>query len=263
MSDCSLIRFFKMLKKLVILPKLGGGGGCNVPASAWDKNIPLSNHFARLYAAATVIGASNAVDRRGRRRPQEARSRGKERKPHRGRARRRIPKRRHWQGEPDRDQTQRRRGRLRAREGCSPRGSTPMGGSASRSAQRRPTTVRRCFRPRSPGLAAGRRGGRKELWRGRDRRDATAPVRRHSRISLPVAAGRSEERRFCLLRADARRRPVLLRRPLPNGLSVAARATDCVGATRAPSRREFMAAIVRAARENTRCTDAPPSRTRR
>jgi hypothetical protein len=32
MGDCSLIRFFKMLKKLEILPKLVGCGGSNVSA---------------------------------------------------------------------------------------------------------------------------------------------------------------------------------------------------------------------------------------
>ena len=79
-------------------------------------------------------------------------------------------------------------------------------------------------------LAGGRQGGGEELWRSRDRRDATAAVGGHSRIRLPVAAGRSEERRFRLLRAHAGRRAVLLRRPLPNGLSVAAAATDCAGA---------------------------------
>jgi hypothetical protein len=39
MSDCSLIRFFKMLKKLEILPKLVGCGGHNVSSPGWDKNI--------------------------------------------------------------------------------------------------------------------------------------------------------------------------------------------------------------------------------
>ena len=52
---------------------------------------------------------------------------GKERKPHLRGARRRIPKRGHWQGEPDRDQTQRRRARLGAREGPRPRGVGPNG----------------------------------------------------------------------------------------------------------------------------------------
>src|ERR1700689_1108925 len=58
-----------------------------------------------------------------------------------------------------------------------------------------------------------------------------------------MAAGRSEERRFRLLRDHSGRRAVVLRRPLPNGLSVAAGATE--GATRAPRRREFMAPVVR------------------
>jgi hypothetical protein len=188
------------------------------------------------------------MDRRGRRGSQEARSRGKERKPHLCGARRRIPKRRHWQGEPDRDQTQRRRGRLCAREGHTPRGSAPMGDSALHSAQHRRTTLRRCRRSRSPGLAGGREGGGEEHWRSRDRRDATAAVRGDSRLRLSVAAWRSEERRFRLLRAHAGRRAVVLRRPLPNGLSVAAGANDRAGATRAPRHRELMAAIVRAAK---------------
>ncbi len=34
MGDCSLIRFFKMLKKLEILPKVLGRGGSDVSASA-------------------------------------------------------------------------------------------------------------------------------------------------------------------------------------------------------------------------------------
>jgi hypothetical protein len=39
MGDCSLIRFFKMLKKLEILPRSGGCRGHNVSASGSDKNI--------------------------------------------------------------------------------------------------------------------------------------------------------------------------------------------------------------------------------
>jgi hypothetical protein len=38
MRDCALIHFFKMLKKLEILPKLGSRGGSNVSAFGWDKN---------------------------------------------------------------------------------------------------------------------------------------------------------------------------------------------------------------------------------
>jgi hypothetical protein len=41
MGDCSLIRFFKMLKKLEIHPRLAGYGGRNVSASAWEKNSAL------------------------------------------------------------------------------------------------------------------------------------------------------------------------------------------------------------------------------
>ena len=68
------------------------------------------------------------------------------------------------------------------------------------------TALRRRRRSRSPGLAGGREGGGEELWRSRDRRDATGAVRGDSRIRLPVAARRSEKRRFRLLRAHAGRR---------------------------------------------------------
>ena len=103
-------------------------------------------------------------------------------------------------------------------------------------------------------------GGREAglgLWRSPDWRNATGEVGGHSRSRLPVAARRSEERRVRLLRAHAGQRPILLRRPLPNGLSVAAAASDCTGA-RAPRHREFMAAVVRAAREARR---RPPRKT--
>ncbi len=185
------------------------------------------------------------MDRRSRRRPQKARSRGKERKPYLGGARSRIPKRGHRQGEPERDQTHRRRGRPRAWEGGTARGSAAMDGSPLRSARRRRTMRERRRRSRSPGLAAGPWGGGKDLWRNRNRRDATGAAGGGSRLRLPVAARRSEKRRFRLLRAHAGRRSVVLRRPLPNGLSVATRAADCPGATRAPSHREFMAAVMR------------------
>ena len=90
------------------------------------------------------------------------------------------------------------------------------------SAKRRQPWLRRCRRSRSPALAGGRQAGGEELWRSRDRRDATAAVRGDSRLRLPVAAGRSEKRRFRVLRAHAGRRAVVLRRALPNGLSLAA-----------------------------------------
>ena len=92
-----------------------------------------------------------------------------------------------------------------ARQGAGPRGSAPMGDGRyprPNAGDQAPGAARRS---RSPGLAGGRRGG-VELWRSRDRRDATAAVRGHSRIRLPVAARRSEKRRFRLLRAHAGRR---------------------------------------------------------
>ena len=74
---------------------------------------------------------------------------------------------------------------------------------------------------RSPGQAGGGEGG-VDAWRSRDRRDATGEVRGDSRIRLSLAAGRSKKRGVRLLRAHAGRGPVLLRRPLPDGLSSAA-----------------------------------------
>ncbi len=79
------------------------------------------------------------------------------------------------------------------------------------------------------------------LWRSRDRRDATAAVRGNSRIRLPVAARRSEERGLRLLRAHAGGGPVLLRRPLPDGLPVAAGEAERAGAATISRPREFMA----------------------
>ena len=118
---------------------------------------------------------------------------------------------------------------------------------------------RRCSR--SPTLGGGRQGGREELWRSRDRRDATAAVRGHSRIRLPLAAGRSEKRRLRLLRAHAGRRAVLLRRPLPNGLSVAA-ARDRLRGSEGSARSRVHGGC-REGRATPRRPAAPPSRTRR
>jgi hypothetical protein len=186
------------------------------------------------------------MDRRGRRGSQEARSRGKERKPHLSGARRRIPKRRHWQGEPDRGETQRRRARLCAWQNAGAGGSTSMDGCCLHSAQRQQPRFRRRPRCRSSGQAEGGEG-RLDARRSRDWRDATGEVRGNSRIRLSLAARRSKKRGIRLLRAYAGQRPVVLRRPLPNGLSVAAGAAECAGAAR--DSREFVAAIVRSAKQ--------------
>src|SRR3984957_4448175 len=180
MGDCRLIRFFKMLKKLEILPKFVDCGGRNVSSSARDKNIHLKPFRAVGRRSDSDWSRENAVDRRGGRGSQEACSSRKKRKPHLRGARRRIPKRRHRQGKPDWNQTERRRRRLRAREGPTPRASAQMGGRADLSPPRRRATLRRRRRSRSPGLAGGRRGGGKKLWRSRDRRDAAAAVGGHS-----------------------------------------------------------------------------------
>ena len=189
---------------------------------------------------------ANAVDRRGRRGPQEARSRGKERKPHLRGARRRVPKRRHRQGEPDRDQTQRRRARRRARRRVQPARLGPngrllitLGPVPTRHAPARPPLAISRSRRGTAG-AAGRSFGV-----GRDRRDAAAAVRGHSRIRLPVAARRSEKRRLRLLRAHAGRRASPIA-PAIAGWPIGRRRRDrCAGAARAPRHREFMAVVVR------------------
>ena len=108
----------------------------------------------------------------------------------------------------------------------------------------RQAKLRRCSlsAPPQPGR------GREAAWtlrRSRGRRDAAAEVRGHSRIRLSMAARRSQEWGVRLLRAHAGQGPVVLRRPLSDGLSSAAGATDCAGATRDPRHREFMAAILK------------------
>ena len=100
-----------------------------------------------------------------------------------------------------------------------------------------------------PGQAGGGEGG-VDLWRSRDRRDAAAAVRGDSRIRLPVAARRSEKRGFRLLRAYAGQEPVLLRRPLPDGLSAAKCAREAESSERPTLRahREPVAAVLKVAR---------------
>ena len=205
MGDCSLIRFFKMLKKLEILPKLVELQGPQRLRVRLGQEYPPSDHSARRNAAATAIGAremlwtAEAVEDL-----KKLALAGKERKPHLRGARRRIPKRGHRQGEPDRDQTQwRGRGADRARKARAR--PAPMGDRSLHSAQRRRPRLRLRPRSRSPGRAGGGEGGWR-LWRSRDRRDATAEVRGNSRIRLSLAARRSEKRRVRLLRAHAGRR---------------------------------------------------------
>ena len=131
------------------------------------------------------------------------------------------------------------------------------------SAQRQRAARRRARRSRSPGLAGGRRGGGMELWRRRDRRDATGAVRGHSRIRLPVAARRSEERRFRLLRAHAGRRASPIAPAIAGWLiGRRTREADCAGAARAPRASRVRGGCREAASETYAPTCAP-SRTRR
>ena len=89
------------------------------------------------------------------------------------------------------------------------------------------------------GRAAGRSFGVAEI--GEMRRLRFEDIR-ESACRWPLGDPRSGDFAYCGLTPAGG--PVLLRRPLPNGLSVAAGATDCAGA-RAPRHREFMAAVVR------------------
>ena len=94
----------------------------------------------------------------------------------------------------------------------------PLAASPSQACSRRGNSARALS---SPGHSRGGEEGGMGLCRGRGWRNATGEVRGHPPIRLPMAARRSEERRFRLLRAHAGRGPLLLRRPLPDGLSPA------------------------------------------
>ena len=175
-------------------------------------------------------GRRNAVDGRNDRDSQKAGAQGKKREPHRCGARRGVPERRDRQGESDRDQAQRRRARLCAPLSAGGRVSAAIGGAFPV-----PSLLRRG--KLGPALSYDSREERKAgmgLCRGRDRRDATGEVRGHPPIGVQMAARRSEKRRFRLLRAHAGRGPLLLRRPLPNGLSPADGKTDPAGTAKRP-----------------------------
>ena len=153
-----------------------------------------------------------------------------------------VPKRGHRQGEPDRDQTWRRRARPRNTQAA--RGSPSMGERSLPPARRPPITAPKspaCAR--SPGQAGGGEGG-VDAWRSRDRRDAAGEVRGNSRIRLSLAAWRSKKRGIRLLRAHAGQGPVLLRRPLPDGLSRRPRRGEGARSGKGCAPREFVAAFV-------------------
>ncbi len=57
MGDCGLIRFFKMLKKLEIVPKTDGRRRLQRLCFRNGQEYPLSDHSARWNAAATATGA--------------------------------------------------------------------------------------------------------------------------------------------------------------------------------------------------------------
>jgi hypothetical protein len=189
--------------------------------------------------AAKPSGCENDVDGRSGRDSQTAGARRHEREQYRRGARRRVPQRRDRQGEPNRDQAQRRRRRARlpARSASNDRASDAVGCSSPPQSWR----PEACLRPVSStgsGVGIGARSRR-------GRRDAASAVRGHSRSRLPMAARRSEERRFWLLWAHAGRGPLLLRRSLPDGLSPPKRSAR---AAMVPFRREFVATDLRTAK---------------
>ncbi len=97
-----------------------------------------------------------------------------------------------------------------------------------------------------PGSQPGDSGceeGRMELCRGGGWRDAAGEVRGHSRIGLPMAPRRSGERGFRLLRARVGQRALLLRRPLPDGLSPAGGGRQSPTALVPRARRSLTAAL--------------------
>ena len=123
--------------------------------------------------------------------------------------------------------------------------SGAMGDDRQPSAGRRQARLGRRPCARSPGRARAGQGC-VDLWRSRGRGDAAVAVRGDSRIRLPVAARRSEKRGLRLLRAHAGGRPVLLRRPLPDGLPVPTGEAKRERAAGISRHREFVAGGLRA-----------------
>ncbi len=109
-------------------------------------------------------------------------------------------------------------GTSRAALSCAIGGSSPLQ-AGCRQAGLRPRRLSRSPDPRVTAPRPGCGKGRVDFRRGGGSGDAAGEVRGHSRIRLSMATRRSEERGFRLLRAEARPRPLLLRRPLPDGLS--------------------------------------------
>ena len=200
----------------------------------------LKDHSARRNAAAIAIGACQCCGRPRLLRISRS-SLSKEKAPPASRRRwGRVAQRRHRQGEPDRNQTEWRRARFRVEQDGGGGASGAMGEARHPSARRRQAELhhRPCWR--SPGCSRSREGC-VGVWRSRGRRDAAVAVRGDSRIRLPVAARRSAKRGLRLLRAHAGRRPVLLRRPLPDGLPVPTGEAERERAAGISRHREFVA----------------------
>ena len=140
-------------------------------------------------------------------------ARRKKREQHRCGARRAVAQRRDRQGKPDRHQAYRQRALFGAPSAAGEHGAAAAAGDRSH---------RSCFmeagrRPRPP----AREEADMALCRGRGWRDVEGGVRGYPRRRLPMAARRSNERGFRLLRPSDGAGPLLLRRTLPNGLQAA------------------------------------------
>ena len=137
-------------------------------------------------------------------------ARRKKREQHRCGARRAVAQRRDRQGEPDRHQAYRQRALFGAPSAAGEHGAAAAAGDRSH---------RFCFmeagrRPRPP----ARTEADMALCRGPGRRDVEGGARGYRRRRLPMAARRSNERGFRLLRRSDGEGPLLLRRTLPDGL---------------------------------------------
>ena len=144
-------------------------------------------------------------------------ARRKKREQHRCGARRAVAQRRDRQGEPDRRQAHRQHPLLGAASSSAEHGTAATAGDRAH----RFSFMEAGRRPRRPARAEAGMG----LRRSPGRRDAEGGARGDSRKLLPMAARRSNERGIRLLRRSDREGPLLLRRPLPDGLQAA----ECAG----------------------------------
>jgi len=138
-------------------------------------------------------------------------ARRKKREQHRCGAWRAVAQRRDRQGEPDRRQAYRQRALFGAPSAAGEHGAAAAAGDRSH---------RLCFMEAGPRPRA-RTEADMGLCRGPGGRDVEGGAREYRRRRLPMAARRSNERGFRLLRRSDGEGPLLLRRTLPDGLQAA------------------------------------------